>query len=963
MLLAERARQLTVLTEVLEEAARGRGSIALVTGGIGCGRTEFLDAVRQTATRQGFVVLRATASWAERGAQGGVLGRLLRHAEVPADRAGALARELARVVAVGTAAAGDAFERWPADHATGAALHELSIELSRISRKAPVLLCVDDIQFADSLSLHWLLQLVRNLHASRIALVVAECTLSRSAHPRLHAELLRRPHFRRVVLEGLSPDAVAAVLAERMGGAAARALAASCHRVTGGNPLLLRALMEDQGPHSAPLPGGVPGDEPVVADAYADTVLSLLHRGRPPTLRLAQALAVLDERETGTGLPARMLDEEPTTVDECGRALEAVGLVDGARLRHPVARSAVLRSLSAPARRNLHRRAARLLYEDGADALRIAPHLLAARGRPPWAAAVLTEAAQRHVAADRIADARACLDAALAVSRDEGERVSLRAQLAGVAWLLNPSLGVRHFGELTSALREGRLPGRHALTLARQLLWHGRFGEAVEAVRRVAEQNGGPDTDRVTGTEIRATQGLLSAICPSAVASAAPAGDRGPHGIARVRLGGDPRIQAAVALSDVLAHGPGAPAVDGAETALRSMRLGRDTQEWIVCAVTALLFAERTEAADGWCAHWAAQARTRRIPLWEAEFSAVLAGVRLRQGDPAAAQKLAEAALAQVPVESWGVALGWPLAHLVQAATELGDHRAAAEYLAVPVPDGMCSTRFGLHFLHARGRHHLETGRPDDALDDFTACADLMRGWGCDQPALVPWRSEAARAYLRRGDTDTAHALAREQLALVGPARTRTRGVTLRVLAETGDGAERVALLTEAAAILRAVGDPLQTAGALAELGRAHLREGRPGLARPVFETAAGLAGRCGARPLSAVLAAELEASAPPGGRPGGGRPGGESDRVAALGLLSDAERRVAALAVGGCTNKEISQRLSVTVSTVEQHLTRVFRKLGVRARRDLPPDIALDAAPAAPAGSGAGGAVRTPRC
>jgi DNA-binding CsgD family transcriptional regulator len=53
---------------------------------------------------------------------------------------------------------------------------------------------------------------------------------------------------------------------------------------------------------------------------------------------------------------------------------------------------------------------------------------------------------------------------------------------------------------------------------------------------------------------------------------------------------------------------------------------------------------------------------------------------------------------------------------------------------------------------------------------------------------------------------------------------------------------------------------------------------------------------------------------------------------------LSDAERRVAALAAQGQTNREISRRLFVTVSTVEQHLTRVYRKLGVARRMDLPP-------------------------
>ena len=55
------------------------------------------------------------------------------------------------------------------------------------------------------------------------------------------------------------------------------------------------------------------------------------------------------------------------------------------------------------------------------------------------------------------------------------------------------------------------------------------------------------------------------------------------------------------------------------------------------------------------------------------------------------------------------------------------------------------------------------------------------------------------------------------------------------------------------------------------------------------------------------------------------------------LAALSDAERRVASLAAAGCTNREIAARLFVTVSTVEQHLTRTYRKLGITRRADLP--------------------------
>jgi DNA-binding CsgD family transcriptional regulator len=56
---------------------------------------------------------------------------------------------------------------------------------------------------------------------------------------------------------------------------------------------------------------------------------------------------------------------------------------------------------------------------------------------------------------------------------------------------------------------------------------------------------------------------------------------------------------------------------------------------------------------------------------------------------------------------------------------------------------------------------------------------------------------------------------------------------------------------------------------------------------------------------------------------------------------LSDAERRVAALAVQGHTNQQIARQLFITVSTVEQHLTRVYRKLRINSRSDLPFSLA----------------------
>jgi DNA-binding NarL/FixJ family response regulator len=59
-------------------------------------------------------------------------------------------------------------------------------------------------------------------------------------------------------------------------------------------------------------------------------------------------------------------------------------------------------------------------------------------------------------------------------------------------------------------------------------------------------------------------------------------------------------------------------------------------------------------------------------------------------------------------------------------------------------------------------------------------------------------------------------------------------------------------------------------------------------------------------------------------------RPGRDRDELTA------AEARVAALVAAGRKNKEIAAELYTTVGTVEAHLTRIYRKLGIRSRAEL---------------------------
>ncbi len=56
---------------------------------------------------------------------------------------------------------------------------------------------------------------------------------------------------------------------------------------------------------------------------------------------------------------------------------------------------------------------------------------------------------------------------------------------------------------------------------------------------------------------------------------------------------------------------------------------------------------------------------------------------------------------------------------------------------------------------------------------------------------------------------------------------------------------------------------------------------------------------------------------------------------------LTASERRVADLAATGLTNRDIAQSLFLTLKTVENHLTVVYRKLGIAARTELAASLA----------------------
>jgi len=133
---------------------------------------------------------------------------------------------------------------------------------------------------------------------------------------------------------------------------------------------------------------------------------------------------------------------------------------------------------------------------------------------------------------------------------------------------------------------------------------------------------------------------------------------------------------------------------------------------------------------------------------------------------------------------------------------------------------------------------------------------------------------------------------------------------------------QAVTQMAEAAADFERLGLPFDQARTLLALGRALRRARRWGAARQALHDAAATFGRLGSPGWMAEARSELA-------RVGARRP-------RQSGELTPTEQRVADLAVGGQSNKEIARALHVTVSTVEAHLSRAYAKLGVRSRTQL---------------------------
>ncbi|MET9701115.1 AAA family ATPase [Streptomyces sp. NPDC006529] len=944
----ERDEQIAKLTSWVTGTARGPGSagaqgagaldgpaasgpLAVIAGPVAAGKTALLHRVQERTPDWGVRLLSAATSAAEQDIPFGVVEELLRDtpdAPLPLPLHAPLD---------------------DGDFVPAPTLMAVHARLAGLAARRPVLIAVDDVQYADPQSLHCLLYALGRARATGrgLSLIVTRGPDAGATPPAVLEELLRRIAGPRLRLGPLSLRGVEGLLARRAleatpaGSAAADARTLSIlHAATGGNPLLVHSLLDDQAAWQ-----GAEGSFPA-GEQFLQNALICVHRTGVDGLRVAQGIALLGDAGSPP-LLARLVRTTERTVEDVVAALRDAGILQGTRFRHGSVCSAVLESLADDAAARLRRRAAQLLYEAGAAPVAVAAHLL---GHGPhsldeeWVPGVLSDAAHTALAGQRVGFAVRCLRLAEQCSRDERERLQLQANTAKFIWRVKPSAWAHALQPLNAALHRGILPVTESLRLVGDLLWHGWIDDGAMAIRRALEGvQGRPDA--ALTAQLRGVRLLLVTTYPTLLGGmdnalgpdwdhAQPLADPSDDGVMTAMgllqnaLGATRGPRDRAAADEALAG--------RAERILAGTRLTEESHVTVRACLLALMYADRLGAAAQWADRHLEEAARRGAPGWVAVMQAMRAHMALRRGELAQACRLAEQALTELPPHGWGVGIGLPLSALIEARTAMADHETAAALVDHPVPEHMLRTRYGLHYVYARGRHQLATGRHHAALTDFMTCGKLMREWDMDRAGLAPWRVGVAEASLALGNREQAERFAREQLAEeTGP---RVQALALRVLAGARPLRERPALLERAVALLQDEGDARELARALSELGTAYERLGDAAQGKACTRRAWRIAEAGGHRePGQGVPAEAARPSAPPHAVAAAPEPLPVRSAPEPASALTDAERRVASLAAHGYTNREIGARLFITVSTVEQHLTRVYRKIHITRRQDLP--------------------------
>ncbi|GAA4748187.1 ATP-binding protein [Actinomycetospora chibensis] len=917
----ERDHELSVLTGVLDAAAAGRGTLVWVEGPSGIGKTRLLETVRERAGARGMTVLAARAARLERDFSFGVVRGLfeplvaaaseVRRAELLAGAARFAAPVVSPDVPPDPAETGDTD--------AGSTLHGVYWLTANLAEAGPVLLVVDDAHVADPASLRAVAYLARRLAELPVAIVLgAQPPTVDTASPVVDA--LREAEATTVLRPApLSRDGVSALVGARFPVAPDPAFSAACHEATGGNPLLVHALLtavlEAGGDADA---AGVAAVAELAPAVVATFVARRLREAGEEAAAVAGAVALLEGRAELRHVVA-VTGLDPAAVARGAETLVGVRLLRPGRpltFAHPLFGQAVAERADPAARHRGHRRAADALAADGAGAELVAAHLLHTEALGDPVVVARLRAAGRAALAKGVPEtAMTYLRRAVAEPPPPEERPTVLHELGAATARVSHREGVALLEDAFAAAVHPHRRGLIALELARALSVTLAFDRALQVLDEAAA---GLDDGSELATELAAATVGLARRDPARRAASAEL-TRTLRRDGRLPRHGGAALLATTAL-DALQTEADTTAVDLAHEALATTLRESAPDPGVILPATMVLVAiDHLEPVRAAAEGILASAR-RRGSTYDFISACVLrTQTRYLQGELAEAEADARLADGLAVEHAVHAARRYTLAWLVIVLVERGLATEADETLARSGVRGDLA-----YLMAARGLLHLALGRPTEAVDAFVACGDRLAHRGIHHPGVLPWQSGVAVALHRLGRDTEAVTVADEAVRTARRfAASRALAVALRTRGLVGGTIEP---LREAVTLLEPTPARLELARTRIELGGAMRRAGQRVAARTELAAGQDLARRCGADPLVARAGDELRAS--------GARP----RRLAMTGAdaLTASERRVAELAADGLSNRDVAQALFVTTKTVETHLGHAYRKLGVTGRDEL---------------------------
>lgn len=937
--LVEREDEFAGFERGLDAASAGGGSVLALLGEPGIGKTSLLGAMGTVARERGACVLNACGTQLEQGLPFGIARQLFERLLVqgtPEQRSGLLAGQARLAEPLLSDAPVAAFDGDPF-----AAIHSLYWLSENLARQAgPVVLSVDDVHCADRASLRFLAYLANRLEGVPILVAVAAIEGELDSEDPLLDELLRgrQTHIMRPV--ALSPIATAELVDRSLGAVPDPEFAYACHIATGGNPYLIKELAAELASNRV---------EPTSDNASLVSELGSASVGRRVCAWLAQfgdghiafgrAFSVLDSGATIHDVAGLAGLDEPTA-DRVADDLARVGLIYNTRplkFQHPLVSRAIYADTPASARSRLHARAARLLAERSAKRSVVAAHLLKTEPTgDPWAVEHLRADAADALARGDPSGAIRVLRRALTEPPPLATRPALVFELGAAALRAGEPDALDLMREALALAPDPLLRATAALELGVALGLAGEVKEAARVVDRALGELDGIQPELtiplVTFLRVMAvTAGPAASLVADRLQADTTSVGSLPAPLAGIAL-------AALALESAVSVGDENEAGELAERALAEGLLDHRGGESppLYWAAVSLIGADRADRAEQVLSAAMEEARGRSSARSVAMASAFRSYARTRTGNLPGAEE--DAVGFREHLEETGAR--WPLlsvfafSSLALVHLERGEFAAAeAEFESLKRVSEEMELRPWLQPLHDTfARLLMESGEWEAArhylLHGGGPCPANPAGEDVTPDVPAVFRATAAIAIAALGRSAEARALAAdavEQARRFGA--PRSLGIALRAAALVAEGeGDRVHLLDQAVNALATSCDRLEHARVLVDLGAATRRSGERSKSRKPLRAGLQMAQRCGATALAERAYTELRAT--------GARP----RKIVGSGVeqLTPSERRVAAMAADGMSNRDIAQALFITVKTVEAHLGHAYQKLEISSRREL---------------------------